>query len=168
MHESLAPQARPVGPGEGYLNSMAAAPDTATRPVEHPYIDRSPLVSIRPGQRLLLTLLLDPRGAVHATCGVLPRKKIELMREHVNPALEALTYTFRIGPVLTDADAVRMPLPAEITGGWSWVRRVNVTTWQEDPVVKATQDALLPDAPAMLSEGWLKLSGANKPATPAA
>jgi len=168
VHESLAPQARPVGPGEGYLNSMAAAPDTATRPVEHPYIDRSPLVSIRPGQRLLLTLLLDPRGAVHATCGVLPRKKIELMREHVNPALEALTYTFRIGPVLTDADAVRMPLPAEITGGWSWVRRVNVTTWQEDPVVKATQDALLPDAPAMLSEGWLKLSGANKPATPAA
>jgi hypothetical protein len=52
-----------------------------------------------------------------------------------------------------------MPLPSEISGGWSWVRRVNVTTWQEDPVVKASQDALLPDAPALLSEGWLKLSG---------
>lgn len=160
VHESLAPQARPSGPGEGYLGSMALPPGTDARAVEHPYIDRSPLVDIRPGQRIRLTLVLDPRGAVHATCGFLPRKKIELMREHVASALEALAFTFRVGPVLVDPDAVRMPLPAEIAGGWSWVRRVNVTTWQEDPVVKASQDALLPDAPAMLNEGWLKLSGA--------
>jgi hypothetical protein len=159
VHESLAPQARPSGPGEGYLGSMALPPGTDPRAVEHPYIDRSPLVEIRPGQRIRLTLVLDPRGAVHATCGFLPRKKIELLREHVAPALEALAFTFRVGPVLVDPDAVRMPVPAEIAGGWSWVRRVNVTTWQEDPVVKASQDALLPDAPAMLSEGWLKLSG---------
>lgn len=159
VHESLAPQARPSGPGEGYLGSMALPPGTDPRAVEHPYIDRSPLVEIRPGQRIRLTLVLDPRGAVHATCGFLPRKKIELLREHVAPALEALAFTFRVGPVLVDPDAVRMPVPAEIAGGWSWVRRINVTTWQEDPVVKASQDALLPDAPAMLSEGWLKLSG---------
>ena len=31
------------------------------------------------------------------------------------------------------------------------------------PVVKASQDALLPDVPAMLSEGWLKLSGSLAP-----
>jgi hypothetical protein len=159
VHESLAPQAWPVGPGQGYLGSMALAPDTTQRAVEHPYIDTAPLVWIRPGQRIRLTLVLDPRGAVHATCGFLPRKKIELMREHVAPALEALKFTFRVGPVLVDPDTIRMPLPAEIAGGWSWVRRVNVTTWQEDPVVKASQDALLPDAPALLTEGWLKLSG---------
>lgn len=159
VHESLAPQARASGPGEGYLGSMALPVDTAAHPVEHPYIDRAPLVDIRPGQRVKLTLVLDPRGAVHATCGFLPRKKIELMREHVAPALEALAFTFRVGPVLVDPDTIRMPLPAEIAGGWSWVRRVNVTTWKEDPVVKASQDALLPDVPAMLSEGWLKLSG---------
>lgn len=75
------------------------------------------------------------------------------------PALEALAFTFRVGPVLMDTDTIRMALPAEIAGGWSWVRRVNVTTWKEDPVVRASQDALLPDVPAMLSEGWLKLSG---------
>ncbi|MBL8329115.1 MAG: hypothetical protein JNJ71_09710 [Rubrivivax sp.] len=166
VHEALAPQARPAGPGEGYLGSMALPPQTAARPLEHPYVDRTPFVEIRPGQRLRLTLVLDPRGAVHATCGFLPRKKIELMREHVAPALEALAFTFRIGPVLVDPDAVRMPVPAEIAGGWSWVRRVNVTTWQEDKVVKASQDALLGDAPAMLQEGWLKLSGSLKPSTP--
>jgi hypothetical protein len=166
VHESLAPQARASGPGEGYLGSMALPVDTAAHPVEHPYIDRTPLVEIRPGQRLRLTLVLDPRGAVHATCGFLPRKKIELMREHVAPALEALAFTFRVGPVLVDPDTIRMPVPAEISGGWSWVRRVNVTTWKEDPVVKASQDALLPDVPAMLSEGWLKLTGSlEKPET---
>jgi hypothetical protein len=159
VHESLAPQAGVSGPGEGYLGSMALPVDTAAHPVEHPYIDRTPVVDIRPGQRVRLTLVLDPRGAVHATCGFLPRKKIELMREHVAPALEALAFTFRVGPVLVDPDTIRMPLPAEIAGGWSWVRRVNVTTWKEDPVVKASQDALLPDVPALLSEGWLKLSG---------
>jgi len=159
VHESLAPQARPAGPGEGYLNSMALPPETDPRALEHPYVDRAPVVMIRPGQTVRLTLLLDPRGAVHATCGFLPRKKIELMREHIAPALAALAFTFRVGPVLVDPDTVRMPLPAEIAGGWSWVRRVNVTTWQEDAVVKASQDALLPDAPSMLSEGWLKLSG---------
>jgi hypothetical protein len=160
VHESLAPQARPSGPGEGYLGSMALPVDTVALPVEHPYIDRAPLVEIRPGQRVRLTLVLDPRGAVHATCGFLPRKKIELMREHVAPALEALAFTFRVGPVLVDPDTIRMPVPAEIAGGWSWVRRINVTTWKEDPVVRASQDALLPDTPAMLSEGWLKLTGA--------
>ena len=160
IHDSLAPQAWPIGPGEGYLGSLAQTPNTAGRGVRHPYIDRAPLVWIRPGQRVRLTLVLDPRGAVHATCGFLPRKKIELMREHVAPALEALSFTFRVGPVLVDPETLRMPLPSEIAGGWSWVRRVNVTTWQEDPVVKASQDALLPDAPALLTEGWLKLSGA--------
>lgn len=166
VHESLAPQARPSGPGAGYLGSMALPVDTTAHPVEHPYIDRAPLVAIRPGQRVRLTLVLDPRGAVHATCGFLPRKKIELMREHVAPALDALAFTFRVGPVLVDPDTIRMPVPAEIAGGWSWVRRVNVTTWKEDPVVRASQDALLPDTPAMLSEGWLKLTGSlAKPET---
>lgn len=160
VHESLAPEARPSGPNQGFLGSAAAEPDMRPLPVEHPYIDRTPLVYVRPGQRVLLTLLVDPRGAVHATCGFVPRKKIELLREHVAPALDAMALTFRVGPVLVDPDTIRMPVPAEIRGGWSWVRRVNVTTWQEDPVVKSTQDALLPDMPALLSEGWLKVSGA--------
>lgn len=160
VHEALAPEARPSGPNQGFLGSAAAPPATDPVPVEHPYIDRAPLVHIRPGQRVLLTLVVDPRGAVHATSGFLPRKKIELMREHIAPALDAMALTFRVGPVLIDPDVVRMPLPAEIRGGWSWVRKVNVTTWQEDPVVKATPDALLPDTPALISEGWLKVSGA--------
>jgi hypothetical protein len=165
VHESLAPNARPSGPNQGFLGSAAVTPDMTAVPVEHPYIDRTPLVHIRPGQRIVLTLLVDPRGAVHVTSGIVPRKKIELMREHIAPALDAMALTFRVGPVLVDPDTIRMPLPAEIKGGWSWVRKVNVTTWQEDAAVNATQDALLPDAPALLNEGWLKISGALKTVT---
>jgi hypothetical protein len=160
VHEALAPEARPSGPNRGFLGSAADTPDMAPLPVEHPYIDRTPVVYVRPGQRVMLTLLVDPRGSVHVTSGILPRKKIELMREHIAPALDAMALTFRVGPVLVDPDVIRMPLPAEIKGGWSWVRKVNVTTWQEDRVVKATQDALLPELPALISEGWLKVSGA--------
>jgi hypothetical protein len=162
VHEALADQARASGPGRGFLGSAATTTSLAAEPVRHPYIDRAPFVEIRPGQRLLLTLLVDPRGAVHVTSGIVPRKKIELMREHVAPALDAMALTFRVGPVLVDPEQIRMPLPAEIRGGWSWVRKVNVTAWAEDPVVKATQDALLPDAPAEITEGWLRVSGALK------
>ncbi|MEO8193520.1 MAG: hypothetical protein ABI681_06690 [Gemmatimonadales bacterium] len=160
VHESLAPEARPSGPSKGFLGSAADEPDMTPVAVQHPYIARDPVVRVRPGSRVMLTLLVDPRGAIHATSGIVPRKKIELMREHIAPALDAMALTFRVGPVLVDPDTIRMPVPAEIKGGWSWVRKVNVTTWQEDQVVKATQDALLPDVPALLSEGWLKVSGA--------
>ncbi len=77
---------------------MTATPDMTPVPVEHPYIDRDPVVRIRPGQRVILTLLVDPRGAVHVTSGIVPRKKIELMREHVAPALDAMALTFRSCP----------------------------------------------------------------------
>lgn len=170
VHESIADQTRPSGPREGFLGAIRTVPrfyqsfggSSSVKPVEHPYINRDPLVRIRPRQQILLTLVIDPRGAVHATSGILPRKRIELMREHVADALDAMTMTFRVGPVLTDPETIRMPLPAEIRGGWSWIRRRSATVWQESPIVNANQDALLSPTPVQIAEGWLKLSGALK------
>ena len=47
------------------------------QPVTHPFVDDSeqPL-AVRPGQLVRLTVLMVPGGAVHATCGVLPRTKV--------------------------------------------------------------------------------------------
>ena len=84
------------------------------------------------------------------------------MREHVAVALDAITLTFRVGPVLTDPETVRMPLPAEIRGNWSWVRRTNATVWKEDIIAKETDQAKLSDTSATFTEGWLKLGGAMK------
>lgn len=170
VHESIADQTRPSGPREGFLGAIRTVPgfyqsfgaSSSVKPVEHPYINREPTVHIRPQQQIVLTLIIDPRGAVHATSGILPRKRIELMREHIADALDAMTMTFRIGPVLTDPETIRMPLPAEIRGGWSWIRRTSATIWQESPIVNANQDALLSPVPVQIAEGWLKLSGALK------
>ena len=167
VHETIADQARPTRPHHGFLGAIQTVPgfyqsfgrSETIEPVTHSYINREPTVKIRPGQTVMLTLLIDPRGGVHATAGILPRKRIELMREHVSRALDNIAVTFRIGPVLTDPETIRMPLPAEIKGAWSWVRRTGPTVWKEDPVVNATEDAQLSPTPAHISEGWLKVTG---------
>ncbi|NOY62874.1 MAG: hypothetical protein GXP10_06960, partial [Gammaproteobacteria bacterium] len=164
VHESIAEQNRPNRPRQGFLgaiqtvNSYYEGFRNDVAPVVHPYINRAPTLSVRPGQSVMLTLLIDPRGAVHATSGILPRKRIELMREHVASALANMSMTFRVGPVLTDPETVRMPLPSEIPGNWSWINRTGPTVWQEGRVVTATDDAKFGDEPAMFTEGWLKLS----------
>lgn len=175
VHESIAAQTRPSGPNAGFLGPIQQVPNyyhefgqsgepgedaDYVDPVEHPYINTDPVLYLRPGQRIRLTLLVDPRGGVHVTSGMLPRKRIDLMREHVAKALDNIIVTFRVGPVLTDPEAVRMPLPAEIRGRWSWVSRSSPTVWQEVDVATATDDAILGDKPTVISEGWLKLSGA--------
>jgi hypothetical protein len=166
VHESIAEQNRPSRPQQGFLGAIQTVGDyysdfhQTIAPVMHPYINREPVVYIRPGQTVMLTLLLDPRGSVHATSGILPRKRIELMREHVANALAAMSMTFRVGPVLTDPETIRMPLPSEIPGKWTWVNRSGPTVWQEGAVVTATDDAKFGDEAAMFTEGWLKLSEA--------
>ena len=174
VHEAIANQTRAVRPHHGFMGEIrSVAPYSAARhetsePVTHPFINEAPFVRVRPvspglerpaGRSVMLTLLIDPRGGVHATSGILPRKKIELMREHVAAALENMSVTFRIGPVLSDPATIRMPLPAEIRGNWSWVRKTGLTVWEESPVVDAVPEPKLTPTPSRIHEGWLKLSG---------
>lgn len=174
VHEAIANQTRPMGPHHGFMGEIraaaaySAAQHESSEPVSHPFISEAPFVRVRPvspglerpaGRSVMLTLLVDPRGGVHATSGILPRKKIELMREHVAAALENMSVTFRIGPVLSDPSTIRMPLPAEIRGNWSWVRKTGLTVWEESPVVDAVSEPKLTPTPSRIHEGWLKLSG---------
>ena len=164
--------AREVGPGRGFLQQANLVPnyyqtfsddigDNAIEgdsPVIHPYVDSSGLMSIQPNQEVSLTLLVEPHCVVHATAGVLPRKEIGMRREWVAAALAKLSPTFRFGPVLVDPKTLRMPVPNEIHGTWSWDHRADITTWSEDPIVSATQDAHLRPDPASGTEGWLRMT----------
>jgi hypothetical protein len=114
-------------------------------------------MSIQPNQEVALTLLVEPHCVVHATSGVLPRKEIGMRREWIAAALAALSPTFRFGPVLVDPKTLRMPVPNEIHGTWSWDHRADITTWAEDPIVAATQDAHLRPDPASGTEGWMRM-----------
>ena len=158
--------ARQIGPGMGFLGPINSVPaqltdfaaDTGKSPVTHPYIDTSGVFQMRPNQTVDLTLLLEPHSVVNATAGLLPRKDIGLRRDWTNEALSKLSPTFRFGPVLVDPQRIRMPIPNDLDGTWSWDYRADANTWAEQPVTNSTQDALLPPDPPSGTEGWLRLT----------
>jgi IPT/TIG domain len=126
-------------------------------PVNHPYVNDSGVLLIPLNQDVQLTLLVEPHCFVHTTSGLTPRKEIGMRREWVAAALSQIAPTFRFGPVLVDPQRIRMPIPNEIHGTWSWDHRKSITDWAEDKVTNTTGDALIPPDPAKAQEGWLRM-----------
>jgi hypothetical protein len=126
-------------------------------PVSHPYVNTSGVMLIPPNQDVPVTLLVEPHSFVHATTGITPRKEIGMRREWVASALSSIAPTFRFGPILTDPQRIRMPIPNDIHGTWSWDHRSSITDWAEDKVTNTTGDALIPPDPAKAQEGWLRM-----------
>lgn len=70
----------------------------------------------------VLTMLLDPRGAIHATCAIAPTKSIDIPADQYAAALQAIEATFFSAPILMDAGRVNLPLPSEPGYAWSWLQ----------------------------------------------
>ena len=147
--------AKPPGP-TGHL-------DEEPSPIDNPYLVAEDTLTIHYGQRLTLTLLMHPAGQVHLTSGVLPRKALTLAREWVAPGLAKLSPSLRTGPVLIDPDQVRLPKPSVFGEKQVFTRRSSPAAWQDDPILAATQTALLPDQPAKVQDGYIRVM----PDTPA-
>jgi hypothetical protein len=145
----VAALAKPPGP-EGHLSDEPA-------PIEHPYLVAEDTVTIHFGQRLTLTLLMHPAGRVHLTSGVLPRKVLELARDWVAPGLARLSPSLRTGPLLIDPDQVRLPKPSVLGAQQVFTRRTTPATWRDDPILAATQTALLPDGPSSVQDGYIRV-----------
>lgn len=79
----------------------------------------------------ILTLLIDPRGLVHATTGVVPAKAINIPPDQYSAALQAIEITFLSTPLLTDAGKIHLPLPDEAGYQWSWLHQDLKHTWSE-------------------------------------
>jgi hypothetical protein len=164
--------AREVGPGRGFLqpinlvenyyqtfsDDLGAGVTEGKTPVKHPYVNDDGFFRSQPNQDINLTLLVEPHSVVHATTGLQPRKEIGLRREWIADALAKISPTFRFGPVLVDPKRLRMPIPNDVRGTWSWDHRSDITTWAEDKVVNDAGDAFITDNPANGQEGWLRLS----------
>jgi len=172
--------AREFGANRGFLQQINLVPQfyaafaddiksgsaSGKSPVTHKYVDASGVFFIQPNQDINLTLLVEPHTVVHATAGYLPRKEIGMRREWVADGLARLAPTLRFGPVLVDPKTIRMPIPIDLRGTWSWDHRRDISNWQEDAVVNATTDALLGDGPPTAHEGWLKLTPPPPATTP--
>ena len=153
------------GSGAGYRSLLGSiAGDLgdnlmpAPSPFDCPYITEGEPLNVHAGQRVQLTLLMHPVARVHATTGLLPRKSLELLRDWVDPGMGRIAPSARVGPVLIDPDKVRLPKIAAFGAQQSWTRRDSPITWRDDPILSATQAALLPDGGVTVQEGYIRIA----------
>jgi hypothetical protein len=159
-----------------HFNSVAAPQETTpqgyVQPIGRPLSSGKPnYLTLVPNAvaRSTVTMLVDPRGSVHATSGVVPVTSASLPARAVDSALDSLEVTFRLAPVLTTVQAtpttdgqtpasptsVALPLPSERGGQWSF--------WDQEPgwtsygLVKAGSEAKLAGATPTLRDGLLQL-----------
>jgi hypothetical protein len=159
VDKAVAELARESGRRRGYLTTFGAVdPLPAQAPLQHPYVAADDELRLHLGQVVTLTLLMHPAGAVNLTSGVLPRKSLRLARDWVSPGLARMAPSVRVGPVLVDPENVRMPKVASLGKEQTFTRRDGPYTWRDDPILAATQAALLPEAPAEAQEGWVRVT----------
>ncbi len=143
--------------------SDAAPPDNDNVRVPEPLL-LNPVASTDPSPPRTLTLLLDPRGSVHASTGILPVKEISIPAHMYADAVGRLAATFLTAPLLTTSDPARRgdqagipapPLPREPGYAWSWVARGR-DGWVKGNLPAQGAPAALTPASGIV-DGWLSL-----------
>jgi len=143
------------------VQQTAAMPDSFLQPigVGGNYITQQTFASTSVTD---VSMLVDPRGAVHATTGILPSASVSVPLAAVSAALEKMKVTFRMNGLLTDqllttnGQTIQMPLPHVHDAKWTWLE-YDSDGWQ--PYTTQWNDAnarLAPVAP-MLRNGLLQL-----------
>jgi hypothetical protein len=154
------------GRSRGQLGLFGVAGVPKKMPFPEGYIagtDDADTLMLHIGQTVTLTLLMHPAGKASLTSGILPRKALALARDWVGPGLAAIAPSLRTGPVLveTDLDAngqVRLPKISVFGKDQNFLWRDTPATWRTDAILAATQTALLPETPAELREGWIRVA----------
>jgi hypothetical protein len=132
----------------------------ASRAVSHGVVPPGPnqLTVAGAAAPVIVTMLIDPHAAVHATAGIVPVKQIGIPPYMYADAMRRMAVTFLTTPVLSAAARFSVPIPNEAGYGWSWVtRQPGSAAWQNSPIAPANPNAA--DFPVQqISEGWLRLT----------
>ncbi|MBK7936636.1 MAG: hypothetical protein IPJ82_05895 [Lewinellaceae bacterium] len=80
---------------------------------------------------LIVSMLIDPRGTVHVTTGILPVKEVNVPTNQYLPAMQRLGVTFLTSPLLSPAGRIASLLPTEEGFDWSWLERRGTNDWRE-------------------------------------
>jgi hypothetical protein len=143
----------PVGPF--HMPAVTGTYEGIVGPDDAGFLLRLPLG----GPPRTVTMLLDPLGKVHATCGILPVKAISVPRDYFDRTLQTLETWFLAAPLLSPTGRLEVPLPAIDGRSWAWRERVG-DSWDNLPsgaLRQPREDAAF-DGPAELREGWLILT----------
>jgi len=108
------------------------------------------------GEPQRMTVLLDPRGSLSATTGILPVKTLTVPTQHYDSALKNISVSFLASPILANAEKPACPLPSEAGSEWSLVSRA--PHWSRQPMEATGARATEGRYPFSLIEGWLNLS----------
>jgi len=101
-----------------------------------------------------LTLLMDPWGSVQAACGIVPAKTITMGRSELDEVVMRMETSFRVGPVLLQADKISLPTPAVDKGAWNFS---GPSTNHTAVAVAAPDLKTFSDQPVLATEGRLVL-----------
>jgi hypothetical protein len=112
--------------------------------------DPAPLSRSLDDEPLTLAMLVDPRGVVHASSGVVPVQELSIPPDQYADALSAIEVVFLTTPLLTPAGVLNLPLPAEPGFTWSWLGDEDAALGRALPTAGfAAQE---------VREGWLRLT----------
>jgi hypothetical protein len=157
-------EALAAGPGQGHFGPWGTTPVVPDQlPIDHPYLDAEDSLVVHPGSPRLLTVLMLPGSTASATCGLVPRVTVQLQRAWYAPGLEKLSPSVRVGPVLVDPGQVRLPAVTALGQRQVLTHREGPLGWQDDAILAATQEALLPDRASVLREGWIRVDPSPPP-----
>ena len=100
-----------------------------------------------------------------AMFGVVPkvlwqRRIVPDERNRIQLGMRCLLIEHEIGPVLIDTKDVRLPKVSAFGTDQLWTRRDTPSSWKDDPILAATQTALLPDLPYQVEEGYIRIAPA--------
>ncbi len=140
----------------GHLGLLGQVTVPEVEPIDNPWVGEQDVVWMTPGTTRTLTLLMLPGGRVHLTSGILPRKRLALQSDWI-AALPRIMPSVRVGPVLVDPAEIRLPKVNLLGDKQQFTRRTGPVTWRDDPIVAASQSALLPRMPHEIQEGWIRI-----------
>ncbi|WPV64829.1 hypothetical protein [Chitinophaga sp. LS1] len=108
-------------------------------------------------QPIAITMLVDPRAAVHATTGVLAVSELVIPPDQYSDIMNNLAVNFTTRPMLQMAQGMTVPLPAESGYSWSWITpgAANTTALKANVM---NETPVYGYSPQVLQEGWLVLS----------
>ena len=115
-----------------------------------------------------VTMLVDPRGTLHATCGVVPTKNIRIPIDQYEDVLSKLEMPFFAAPVLSPIrghdgamDPIEMPVPAMAGYVWNWLE-ADGAHWTRIAKVNPSHAEADMGTRTAIREGWLQLRPAPK------
>lgn len=143
------------GYAESTIYSAAAPPAGANHVTQPAYNTISLALNTDP---MVLTLLVDPRAAVHATTGILPVSALQIPPDQYARTMQNLEVTFFTHPMIAKRQGLVTPLPQEAGYGWNWLQPVGTTVQSIPQKSNAVDDTAMYDyTPQTLMEGWLQL-----------